>query len=481
MNLQLAIAHAQCRFMRINIAYHQAALLTLLALFSPGAFAGWERQWIDPFDGNAVNWDNWTAQVQANFNAEVQCYTDDDSSADQNFDVSGGTLKIIARRQTVNCAGLNGQERDWTSGRLNSKDKREFLYGRIESRIRFLNLEGGTWPAFWMLENRIAEDPVANDGDSISWPNPGAGEIDVWEWYSNNAGSYITNFFNTGGCGGETRHNYPFGSADVNNWHTYAIEWTADSISFFRDDTLVTTHDMTNCNQYEEPMFVLLNLAIGGTLGGSIDSNLMTATLEIDYVAHCTPSSANNAQLCDESTPSYLDDDNDGVSNDNDLCLNTAPGVSVNGAGCALVSGENHAPGVSLIISQGGEQTSTIDPDGGQVVITASIVDEDTTDSHTLVWNIPGISGASETGTTLSFSPVNLSEGSYSVSLEVSDDGSPPLQNNTSTTFSVVSAHDPITRFPSGGSSGAVDIIWLLILSICMLPVRACQNASKKV
>lgn len=285
-------------------------LLTALlgSNFAMPALAGWQLQWIDPFDGTGVDWNNWTAQIQANFNNEVQCYTDDDFSVDRNYDVSGGSLKIIARRQLVNCAGLGGASRTWTSGRLNSKDKQEFLYGRIESRIRFLNLEGGTWPAFWMLENRIFEDPIAGDNDFINWPNPGAGEIDVWEWFSNSPATYITNFFNTNGCGSEVRYTYPGGAPDVQQWHDYAIEWDADVARFYIDDIRVRTQNLSSCGQYQEPMFVLLNVAMGGNLGGAIDSGLNLATMEVDYIAHCNATNSNSATRCNESTPGIAAD-----------------------------------------------------------------------------------------------------------------------------------------------------------------------------
>ncbi len=435
----------------------------------PQTMAGWDLQWIDPFDGSEVDWNNWTAQVQANFNGEVQCYTDDDSSPQQNFEVSGGTLKIIARKMNVNCAGLGGLSKSWTSGRLNSKDKREFLYGRIESRIRFYNLEGGTWPAFWMLENRIHEDPIAGDDDNVGWPNPGAGEIDVWEWYGNSPSSYITNFFNTGGCGSEIRPTYPAGSADVNNWHSYAIEWTADRISFFRDDTQVATHDMSGCAQYQEPMFVLLNLAMGGALGGAIDSGLTSATLEIDYVAHCTSTSANSAPSCNEQTSSYADDDGDGVGNDIDQCLNTAPGATVDADGCVVT---NSAPLVSLQVNQDGKPVLTINPAGEQVVVSAVISDADSADTHTLSWSSPQIIGTTETGNTLSFDPTGLSEGDYNISLEVTDNGTPAMSANISTTLTVnanTASPAAIDQFPPSGS-GSVSLSWLGLLFFLLVP-----------
>jgi beta-glucanase (GH16 family) len=304
----------------------------------PLSFAGWEVTWIDRFGETGVNWDNWTPQIQANYNNEVQCYTDDDSSAQRNFEMSDGTLKIIARKQDISCPGLGGENKSWTSGRLNSKDKAEFLYGRIEARIRFSELKGGSWPAFWMLENRIAENPFKGDNDTVNWPNPGAGEIDVWEWFSNDGDRYITNFFNAGNCGSEVRVSYPGGAPDVLAFHTYAIEWTADNITFFFNDTVVVEQDLSNCAQYEEPMFILLNVAMGGNLGGAIHPQLNTATMEVDYVAHCVKSDLNAFQECNESTPLIIDEDNDGVSTALDQCPNTPEGTVVDQNGCELVT-----------------------------------------------------------------------------------------------------------------------------------------------
>jgi beta-glucanase (GH16 family) len=313
-------------------------ILILNISYIPLSFAGWEVTWIERFDGNSVNRNNWTPQIQANYNNEVQCYTDDDSSAQQNYKASDGTLKIIARRQDNSCSGLGGENKSWTSGRLNSKDKAEFLYGRIEARVRFSELKGGTWPAFWMLENRISENPIKGDNDTINWPNPGAGEIDVWEWFSNDGDSYITNFFNVGNCGSDVRVSYPGGAPDVQSFHTYAIEWTADNIKFFFNDDMVVEQDLSNCAQYEEPMFILLNVAMGGNLGGAIDPQLNTATMEVEYVAHCVQSDLNEFQQCNENTPLIIDEDNDGVKTDLDQCPNTSKDTIVDQNGCRLVT-----------------------------------------------------------------------------------------------------------------------------------------------
>lgn len=55
--------------------------LVTTALISSAAHAGWERTWIEKFDGTGVDFSHWTAQTQANYNNEIQCYTDDETSA----------------------------------------------------------------------------------------------------------------------------------------------------------------------------------------------------------------------------------------------------------------------------------------------------------------------------------------------------------------------------------------------------------------
>jgi len=395
-------------------------IISLIAFFlSSPAIAGWEVQWIDTFDGDSVDWDNWTAQTAANYNNEVQCYTDDDSSDEKNYDVSDGTLKIIARKQedTYTCEGLNDStSKTWTSGRLNSKDKAEFLYGRVESRIRFSpddDLLGGTWPAFWMLENRINEQPVAGDDDDVDWPSAGAGEIDVWEWFSNSPDSYITNFFNDESCGGQVNYTYPNGSVDVQDWHKYAMEWAEDEISFYIDDTLVATQDVTDCAQYEESMFVLLNVAMGGNLGGTIDSDLETATMEIDYVAHCYTSDDSDAEYCNEDAPI------------------------------------NESQSIDITMSQ---------DDSGIVTLTALVSNVD--DDYTLSWDIDDLPDVSYGTNTISFDSTSMDSGSYTVSVELTSDSDSTLSLTDDYTFTVST---------EGGSASGGSLNYLFLTFIAFI------------
>lgn len=430
---------------KVTIVLSKSIFLLLMTLSCFSIQAGWEVHWIDKFNGSNVNWNNWTAQVQANYNNEVQCYTNDDSTANKNYDVSDGTLKIIARKQSLNCPGLNGIPKTWTSGRLNSKDKQEFLYGRIESRIRFHDLEGGTWPAFWMLENRIAEAPKKNDNDFINWPQMGAGEIDVWEWFSNEPNTYITNFFNVNGCGSEVRYNYPNGSADVLTWHKYAIEWNENTIQFFIDETLVTSHNVSGCSQYKEAMFVLLNVAMGGNLGGTIDNSLTTATMEVDYVAHCMPSTTNTSTYCDENTPlatNLNDDDQDGIINSLDLCPETPLTANVDENGCEITL-INQAP-VAVINSSATQYSA-----GELIQLSADSSYDDDNDVLEYTWQQtagPDITLTNTNGADLEFSAPELTiNTTLTFSVNVFDG---ELSDLTSINITILAEDDTTTSEP---------------------------------
>lgn len=128
---------------------------------------GWTLVWEDAFDGDTLNPDNWSAQtgngqaygLPAGWgNNELQYYT----SLSNNLEVSAGTLKITAREQSL--GGSN-----YTSARIRTINKQEFLYGRIEAKMK-LPSTPGIWPAFWMLPT---------DSPYGGWAS--SGEIDVME------------------------------------------------------------------------------------------------------------------------------------------------------------------------------------------------------------------------------------------------------------------------------------------------------------
>ena len=128
-----------------------------------------ELVWSDEFDENsisgapAVSSDKWNIETVAPdngswYNGELQYYTD----KQDNIKVEDGLLKITAKREDF-------QGKLYTSARINTQDKFEFSYGRVEMKAKLPNWEG-MWPAFWMLGANI---------DDISWPN--CGELDILE------------------------------------------------------------------------------------------------------------------------------------------------------------------------------------------------------------------------------------------------------------------------------------------------------------
>ena len=172
---------------------------------------------------------------------------------------------------------------------------------------------------------------------------------------------------------------YPNGVNDLLSLHDYVIEWDKNNISFYMDDTLITSHNVLNCPQYKEAMVVLLNLAMGGDLGGTIDSSFNKVTMEIDYLAHCISTNQNNANRCNESTPAVYADDDD-IENNLDHCPNTLSGEIVNESGC-VEEVVNIAPEVSLSITQNNVLVSSIDISAGFVEISANATDENTDDN----------------------------------------------------------------------------------------------------
>ena len=259
---------------------------------------GNELVWSDEFDVDssfgipAVSSDKWNIETEAPnngswFNGELQYYTD----KQDNIKVEDGLLKITAKYESF--LGKN-----YTSARINTQDKFEFTYGRVEMKAKLPNWEG-MWPAFWMLGANI---------DDISWPN--CGELDILEHgdyvkdttnndpglissavhygpqdYSRQS-TYVPNkiFFDTGQerfIRAEKIIDNPF-----EDFHTYAIQWSPDKIQFFVDDEMYFDYPMQSQHSpFDKPFFLLINLAVGGHwTDGYVAPGFTNATYEIDYV-----------------------------------------------------------------------------------------------------------------------------------------------------------------------------------------------------
>lgn len=170
-----------------------------------------------------------------------------------------------------------GSPAEWSSAKITTKGKVEVLYGRVEARIK-APTGTGTWPAFWML---------GNDLDSVTWPQ--CGEIDILEIRGKDTENLVATlhgpgYFGDNGCGREWRSGV---NADE-DFHTYAVEWLPESITWFFDDIAFSTKTKADVapNQwvFDHPFYIITNLAMGGGFTGPIDPAITQAELTIDYV-----------------------------------------------------------------------------------------------------------------------------------------------------------------------------------------------------
>ena len=226
-------------------------------------FAKWHHQVVGPNNGS------W-------YNGEVQHYTE----RPENSYVSDGTLKIRALKEQYTSGGVT---KSYTSARLNSKYA--FTYGRVEVRAK-LPAEGGTWPAIWTLGANINEtgNYFGQQYGNVGWP--ACGEIDIMEqrgWDKNNTIAYF-HWGNTNTGVYQSEGSETSVPDSTTEFHLYILEWDSSSMRVLVDDTLVYELSNTQDKPYDNPHYLLLNIAMGGNLGGEIPTDFADATLEIDYV-----------------------------------------------------------------------------------------------------------------------------------------------------------------------------------------------------
>lgn len=223
----------------------------------------WHHQIIPPNNGS---WHN----------DELQHYTD----REENSFVSDGTLKIRAIKEEYT---YNGSTKEYTSARLNTKFA--FTYGRVEVRAKLAS-NAGTWPAIWTLGANINEtgNYLGDQYGNVGWPL--CGEIDIMEQTGWDKNTTISHFhwgdLNTKeymDTGGET----PVANAST-EFHIYAMEWDNESIKTYVDDTLVFELPNTDNKPLNHEHYLILNMAIGGNLGGDVPVDFTKDTFEIDYI-----------------------------------------------------------------------------------------------------------------------------------------------------------------------------------------------------
>lgn len=245
--------------------------LILLLIFFQFSFAQNDKLrlvWEEDFNKKKLNESDWNFELGDGCpdlcgwgNNERQIYTKN------NHQIRSGNLIIEAKKE--------GNQ--YTSTKITTKGKKEFLYGRIEARAK-LPVGHGLWPAFWMLGANI---------DEVKWPK--AGEIDIIEYIGRDPQVIYTSLHTQDSHGNTINTKKTEFPTIEEGYHVYAIEWNRDKIDFFVDSILVYSFNPEIKNQdtwpFDKPFYIIVNLAIGGNFGGpDVDDTILPQKFSIDYI-----------------------------------------------------------------------------------------------------------------------------------------------------------------------------------------------------
>jgi beta-glucanase (GH16 family) len=230
------------------------------------ALEGWTLVWNDEFGGPSVDTTRWNYEVNGDGggNKELQYYT----ASPSNSFLEQGCLVIQALKE-----GYGGKA--YTSARLNTDQKGDWLYGRVDVRAK-LPTGRGLWPAIWMLPT-----------DWVYGGWPASGEIDIMELLGQEPGKV----YGTVHFGSDPQHHLssggsyvlPGGKSFASDFHLFSLEWRADSILWFVDR--VRFHEERNGPPFDKRFHLLLNVAVGGNWPGSPDgSTVFPQHMMVDYV-----------------------------------------------------------------------------------------------------------------------------------------------------------------------------------------------------
>lgn len=209
-------------------------------------------------------------------NDEWQLYT----TNPQNVKVEDGNLVISAQFDSQNFAVPGKRNDSVTSARLNTKDKFSFKFGKAQARIK-APTGTGMWPAFWMLGNSI---------DTVGWPR--CGEIDIMEvspfLYGANTSMFAMHWWNdTAAAHNSMGTRYRMSQPLSDGYHVYEVEWDSKRVVGRIDNVIyfVKVLDQATMDEFLQKFFLVLNVAVGGNLGGSPDaSTVWPQNMYVDWV-----------------------------------------------------------------------------------------------------------------------------------------------------------------------------------------------------
>ncbi len=245
---------------------------------------GYKLVWAEEFNKNGKpDASSWRYENGFVRNEEAQWYQEDNAFCEN------GMLVIEARKEKRPNPRYEANSKEWrknrqnieyTSSSINTRGKHEWKYGRFVMRGK-IDISKGLWPAWWTL------------GVSGNWP--ANGEIDIMEYYKgkmlaniacigpDKKAEWYSKTFSTDSLGGKKW---------VDEFHVWRMDWDEKAISLFMDDQLLirtpleklVNKDGSGINPFNQPHYMLLNLAMGGMNGGDLGDTKFPNRFEVDYV-----------------------------------------------------------------------------------------------------------------------------------------------------------------------------------------------------
>jgi beta-glucanase (GH16 family) len=258
---------------------------TAIVVGTAPAPGDWRLVWSDEFNGDSIDSRHWkfeTGNHNGWGNKELESYTD----RAENAFVSNGVLHLVAQSKPDG-------ESSYTSARMKSQGLFFQKYGRFEFRAK-LPQGNGYWPALWLMPE---------DSTYGGWPN--SGEIDIMENKGGNPAVVQGTIHYAGATGGHRSASgkYTLPPNDgATNFHTYLLEWAPRAISWYVDNRLYETQTNWSARNaaypapFDQPFYIIMNLAIGGNYGGNPDaSTVFPGEMQVDYVRVYEKAATNSA------------------------------------------------------------------------------------------------------------------------------------------------------------------------------------------
>jgi beta-glucanase (GH16 family) len=252
--------------------------LVVITFMSGAPVPNWSDNFAGPA-GSPVDPTSWSSVVNGagGGNEEMEYYVPEANA------LNGSGLTITAARDNGRYTAWYGPSQ-YTSGKLWTQGKVNFLYGHIEVTAALPSAgKPGSWPAIWML---------GSDYPNVGWPE--CGEIDIMESFGSlGTPDQISASIHTPSTNLTGVYTFPSGTSALTS-HTYAVDWRPSSLQFSVDGNVFFTVYKSEVPTwpFDKPAFLILNEAIGGTQGG-----VVPATAEFPYTMTVTSAAAYNSHI----------------------------------------------------------------------------------------------------------------------------------------------------------------------------------------